>query len=448
MAIVKISELPEAVTVNDQDVMPISISGITKGASRSDFLADQDIVTYVEDTHDYGSVASGTVTPDCANAANHLITATGAITLAAPIATILTDRMVMGFITIKGGDLNAITFDANYDWGDAGEFSLIETSVFAYQRGLGDVKTKIWSVNGGSVVAGESAVNGGAGVYSNRTAGYWGGGYDDTANVSTIDGINFTTEAAINPAAVLSVARHSLAGASSSNKGYFAGGVLSTYSAVMGGIQFSDESAVNPAATLSVARQRHAAVSSPDKGYWGGGTDGASSSTIDGINFTTEAAINPTAALSVARNGLAGVSSPDKGYFGGGNDGTGSSTIDGINFTTEAAINPAAALSVARYNLAGVSSPDKGYFGGGFGGAHKSTIDGIQFSDETAINPAAVLSVARNALAGVSSPDKGYFAGGHDGTISSTIDGINFTTEVAINPASTLSVARRLLAGV
>ena len=91
--------------------------------------------------------------------------------------------------------------------------------------------------------------------------GYFGGGYDNTSYYSEIDGIQFSNEAAINPAATLSVARGYVAGVASADKGYFGGGISgSGNSAEIDGIQFSDETAINPSATLSVARYAGAGV--------------------------------------------------------------------------------------------------------------------------------------------------------------------------------------------
>jgi hypothetical protein len=292
--------------------------------------------------------------------------------------------------------------------------------------------------------------------------GYFGGGNltGSSPYSSEIDGIQFNTEAAINPSAALSVARFSLCGVNSSTRGYFGGGGTPSFSFEIDGIQFNTEAAINPSAALSVDRSELAGVNSSIKGYFGGGRGTIIySSEIDGIQFDTEAAINPSAALSVARNSLAGINSNTRGYFGGGtiSGNTTTAEIDGIQFDTEAAINPSAALSVARNSLAGINSTIRGYFGGGRPAATSSPtttaeIDGIQFDTEAAINPSAALSVARNSLAGINSTIRGYFGGGWDSlsydSRTSEIDGIQFDTEAAINPSAALSVSRYALTGV
>jgi hypothetical protein len=298
-----------------------------------------------------------------------------------------------------------------------------------------------------------------AGVNSS-TKGYWAGGYSDinaAPSMSRIDGFVFSTEALTALSSVLSVARYYLAGTSSSSKGYFGGG--GNYSNEIDGIDFTNDAATNPSATLSTARHMLAGVSSSTKGYWGGGNP--TTNVIDGLWFSSEAGFTSSATLISARANLAGVSSSTKGYFGGGYFGSPINEIDGINFTTEAAVNPSATLSVARGQLGGVSGTAKGYFGGGFTSSASNEIEGIDFVTEVAVNPSATLSVARDYITGVSyipatggsggssgTGGKGYFGGGFTSSSSNEIDGIDFVTEVAINPSATLSINTQGLAGV
>jgi hypothetical protein len=94
-------------------------------------------------------------------------------------------------------------------------------------------------------------------------------------------------------------------------RGYFGGGYNGSYLKEIDGIDFPTEVAINPAATLAVGRSQLAGVNSSTRGYFGGGYDGSAFNEIDGITFSTEAAINPAATLvlAVARFGLAGVQS-------------------------------------------------------------------------------------------------------------------------------------------
>lgn len=85
--------------------------------------------------------------------------------------------------------------------------------------------------------------------------GYFGGGNGSGVSYNFIDGINFNTEAAINPTAVLSDGhRSSMSGVNSAQRGYFCGGFQSspTYMGMnaIDGIRFDTEAAINPAAVL------------------------------------------------------------------------------------------------------------------------------------------------------------------------------------------------------
>jgi hypothetical protein len=156
-----------------------------------------------------------------------------------------------------------------------------------------------------------------AGVNSS-TKGYWGGGRRDATpeHVTEIDGILFSNETYINPSAGLAVGRYHLGGVNSTTRGYFAGGVQRRTSAAsqaaaageIDGIQFDTEAAINPAATLPVPRYYLHGTNSTTRGYFAGGQLSTSIlNEIDGIRFDTEAAINPAATLAVARRSLAGM---------------------------------------------------------------------------------------------------------------------------------------------
>jgi hypothetical protein len=141
--------------------------------------------------------------------------------------------------------------------------------------------------------------------------------------------------------------------------GYFGGGDNAVIGfAEIDGINFSTEAVVNPSATLSVARSGLSGVSAPTKGYFAGGY---TSNEIDGLNFVTITAINPSAVLVNPRIDTAGIQSTLKGYFCGGAQGNGDavSEIDGINFSNDAGINPGAVLSENLWGSAGLKGPER-----------------------------------------------------------------------------------------
>lgn len=316
-----------------------------------------------------------------------------------------------------------------------------------------------------------------SGVTYPALRGYFAGGYyyaSKELNMSNeIDGITFSTEAAHNPSATLSLARYSIAGTNSFTRGYFAGGGTSFtaagFSSEIDGIIFSPEAAVNPSASLKRGRVGPAGVQSPPfspeptialsnlygfsvlKGYFAGGyrnSTSSPSSEIDTLVFSTQGSYNPSATLAVARDSLAGVNSSTKGYFAGGVQSL--SEIDGIVFSTDAAHNPTATLPLARSGLTGVSSLIKGYFAGGVNSLAQFTseIDGIVFSTEATHNPSVALQVARDKLAGVSSYQNGIFAGGTTASFSSEVDGVFFGNDTLLNYSSVLAVARSGPGGV
>lgn len=88
-----------------------------------------------------------------------------------------------------------------------------------------------------------------AGVNSALT-GYIGGGSSQLGSSSFIDGLNLGTEASLPISATLQGARQYLAGCNSLVKGYFAGGDGS-YGQEIDGIDFTTNTAINPSATLS-----------------------------------------------------------------------------------------------------------------------------------------------------------------------------------------------------
>jgi hypothetical protein len=136
-------------------------------------------------------------------------------------------------------------------------------------------------------------------------------------NLTQIDGIIFDTEAYIDPAAGLSQGRIAIQGnASSSTRGYFIGGAVRSPPSFPGnsreidGIIFSTETTINPAAALAQARGGFAQVMSATSGYFAGGAADPANvpfNQIDGLTFSTEAAVDYAAALVQTRSRLAGL---------------------------------------------------------------------------------------------------------------------------------------------
>jgi len=240
---------------------------------------------------------------------------------------------------------------------------------------------------------------------SSGVKGYFAGGFTGVfIPTNRIDGMIFGTDAAFNPAATLATARFNLAGVSSylTGKGYFAGGNVNFANDTnqIDGIQYSNDAAINPAAAISPARGWLIGVNSELNGYFAGGKTNVPVAEIDGLRFSNEAAINPSAALSKVNVAPAGCSSPTRGYWAGGSNNifaTGQvyyNSYEGLIFATEVATTPGLVLSRLSRFRTGVSGIRKGYWGGGANGTSPnfySDIDSFVYSSELAENISANL---------------------------------------------------------
>ena len=298
---------------------------------------------------------------------------------------------------------------------------------------------------------------------------FYGGAASGAPVVNQIDGIDFITETAIDPAAACVQARDSQGAFNSPTRGYGGGGPPGpgqAGNAEIDGLDFATETAINPAAVLSYARSSAKGYNSTTRGFFVGSsnpnnrpsTQRDTRGVIDGMTFATETCAVIAATMVQARITGDTVCSSTRGYYGGGIGGPGSvlnlgptygSQIDGLNFATETAIDPAASLAQARRNIAGgTNSSTRGYFHGGriYSGSlanpfvNVSQIDGLNFATETAIDPAAAMVSIRYTAGGFNSSTKGYIGGGN--TLETQIDGIDFATETTIDPAAALVQGR------
>jgi hypothetical protein len=307
------------------------------------------------------------------------------------------------------------------------------------------------------------ALMGAAGAGGSIPKGYAMGG-TTTVRVTGIEGFNFDTETAFDPSAVLSVARTMPSGASGGLKGFAGGGENATPANVneIDGIVFATEVASDPSATLAVARADPSGISasSTNKGYWGGGVNTSSNvvSEIDGINFAGDTAINPSAVLNNGvRRWQGSFENADKGYFGGGSDQTTQQpNIDGLTYSTEASFDIGSNLPNGN-NLGarGVSSldQDKGYWLGGMDGILGpwiTQVEGLNMATDATLNPSMTISVARSQGAPVSGKLRGYMLAGQTGlgTNTTEIDGIIFSSETLTDPSAVLAVSKDRCAGV
>ena len=102
-------------------------------------------------THDFGSVASGVISPNVDEESNLFrVTLTGAgVTIMPPVAILSGTQHIEGSFNIIGGDTNAPVWGAGWDFGTEGEPTLSANSLVGYYQVNGDALVKAWTFNGG-----------------------------------------------------------------------------------------------------------------------------------------------------------------------------------------------------------------------------------------------------------------------------------------------------------
>lgn len=312
-------------------------------------------------------------------------------------------------------------------------------------------KNNIRTISQSSIISdGQSQIRG------INTYGYFGGGADVGAYVSSLTRLDFASETVSNPTSTLNLLKERWASVSSNNYGYFGGGYFipgvspPTYYSQITRLDFSNEVVSEPGKNLSISVDRLAATSSNNYGYFGGGVLPSVTvvSIINRIDFATENTNRINTTFSGDRHSWAATSSNNYGYFGGG---AGTCNIFRLDFSNETVSDPGNTLSANRNLLTTVSSNRYGYFGGGRAETYFSTITRLDFSSETLTNLDSFLSQSKSHLMGVSNSFYGYFGGGYFTpvtTVYSTIDRLDFTNETRSTPVNKLPGPRRLGGGL
>ena len=274
-------------------------------------------------------------------------------------------------------------------------------------------------------------------------AGYFGGGWDGTNNLASIDKVDYANDTATaSVRSALSVERRNLAATGNSNFGYFGGGQNTPQLSIVDRIEYSSDtqSAVvrGPINSISIAL---AATGNSNFGYFGGGNPGLS--TVDRIDYSNDTATaSVRGPLSQERRLLSATGNSNFGYFGGGLVPGSVSTVDRIDYSNDTQTASARGpLSQSKYNLKATGNSNFGYFGGGTGGG--SIVDRIDYSNDTATaSVRGSLSQERASHAATGNSNFGYFGGG-----SSIVDRINYSNDTAIaSVRGPLPVAKSLLA--
>ena len=284
--------------------------------------------------------------------------------------------------------------------------------------------------------------------------GYVGGGAYGGYDITSTDGLRFSTETtyAVSQSGMV---YQSPGTVNSRAAGFSSGGNASSGTIVASGIgslTFATEVAGSASGSLAIVRMGLAGINSYAKGFFTGGvsTGGTRYSEVDGVDFSNNTYYNPSGSLSNTRHVHAGCGSSARGDIWGGYTPTyaPSRQIDYFRYDTEVGGTTSVLLANGRWKFAAVNSSSAGYWSGGEiegGGSTYNEVDGVLFASETYNNPSVAMSTYRSgASAGTNSTARGYVSG--FGTVMTT-DGLVFATESALPTSLTLPTSRTLAGG-
>ena len=257
-------------------------------------------------------------------------------------------------------------------------------------------------------------------------AGYFGGGYDCSSRLDSIDKLLFGVETCAAISATLSTATQQAGGMSNNGTaGYMGGGQTSAGHSspitTVAKLTYSGESRSNLGSGLSVGRdeQPGGCANSGTAGYFGGGNENGSwsegSTVVDKYAFSNDSRSTLGTGLSVQVRGPAAMAnSGTAGYWGGGYKYAPGmwDHIDKFAFSNDGRSTLSATLTGATWAATGVAnSGTVGYF---VGGGWTTVWDRIQFSNDakSTLWPCLVYS---QQMGGAAS-DNGvaaYFTGGN-----------------------------------
>ena len=204
-------------------------------------------------------------------------------------------------------------------------------------------------------------------------------------------------------------------------------------------IRFSFRTETASIASTTRLDKESATASSSTKGFWAGGFYSVlDSNTIDYVTFLTETSGSNSSSLTANGKAPSGVQSATKAYYHCG-------TFVNIQlFSTDAISSTSSAPTNHKYRAGGASGADRGHFMGGGdttdSGIRSNTTDLVTFSTDAYSTSATVLSVGRTASICISSSTRGYVLGGEDvgSQPTSTVDGIVFSTQAAFTASNAL----------
>jgi hypothetical protein len=316
-------------------------------------------------------------------------------------------------------------------------------------------------------ITGGISFSGGVGITaappSQATAAWFGGGFNATSNISTVQRITFATDT--NTATVrgpLSYTNFKGAGTGTLTDGWFGGGYTGGgFASVFTRVTYATDTntSTNKGAISQVRTALAATTDSTTYGWFGGGSVLATvaMSTVDRITFANDTATSSVRGpLSLSRQYVAASGNTTDGWYGGGQaggydspGGSGQlSTVDRITYATDTATATAKGpLSLARYGLASVTDGSTySWFGGGYNNGDHTIVDRITYAtDTTTASVRGPLTQSIFRLGGSGDSTNGYFGAGvslQPYGLQSTVQRITYATDTATASfRGTLSVA-------
>jgi len=244
---------------------------------------------------------------------------------------------------------------------------------------------------------------------SSSSFGYTSGGatsnpFSGYASSNVIDRYSFGTANNATDVGDLTVARHGVAGQSSSTHGYSSGGQTlptPTNTNVIDRFPFAATGNASDVGDLIQSRIYVGGQSSDTKGYTSGGQIPPATyyNTIDSFPFSTNTNASDVGDLTTTGSGIAGQNSFIHGYSSGRNS-PGSAVIDKFLFSTNANATSVGSLTVGRSWAAGQSSSTYGYTSGGYIGSTMNTIDRFPFATDSNASDVGDLTQVREGSAG------------------------------------------------
>lgn len=277
----------------------------------------------------------------------------------------------------------------------------------------------------------------------------FGGGYGGNyIRRNRVDSINIATTGNATDFGDLSAPRIELAGASSSTRCVFGGGI-DTGSAlnIIEYFSFSTAGNATDFGDLTVARDALAGLASSTRGVFAGGNVPGQTNVIDYITIASTGNASDFGDLVYANEFLAGAASSTRGLIGGGSY----PPQNHIGYITIASTGNATTfgdLTVGREALTALANSTRTLFAGG---QIYNTIDYVTSSTTGNASDFGDLTAGRSGLAGAAGNNRGVFAGGTTSGdangVQTLIDYVDITTTGNATDFGDLTQVRATMAG-